>query len=116
MMNKLTLSLAALGLAGCAAVPLPPDRLEHSEASIRGAEEVGALGVPAARLHLEMAKDQTDKAKKMAANGDDRAVLVLARGESDAELALGLAREVAVHMSALKATEDLKAVRARGTP
>ena len=52
----------------------------------------------------------------MAAAGDARAVLMLARAESDAELAMGLAREAAVHASALKATEDLKAVRARGNP
>ena len=109
-------SLAVLGLAGCATVMIPPASLERSEASIRGAEEVGALGVPAAKLHLQLAKDQTETAKKMAASGDERAELVLARAESDSELALVLAREASVHTDALKATEDLKAVRARGTP
>ena len=111
-----SLMIAALTLAGCAAMPLPVDRLERSEASIRGAEEVGALGVPAAKLHLQLAKDQTETAKKMAADGDERALLVLARAEADAELSLGLAREVAVHTEAVQATEDLKAVQARGTP
>jgi hypothetical protein len=116
MIKALSMSLAVLGLAGCATVQLPADRLEKSEASIRGAEEVGASGVPAARLHLQLAKDQTDTAKKMAASGDERAVLVLARAESDAELALGLAREVSVHADAVRASEDLKAVRDRGNP
>jgi hypothetical protein len=116
MLNKLMIPLAAVALLGCATTPIPTDRLEHSEASIRGAEEIGAMGVPAARLHLQLAKDQTETAKKMAAHGDQRAVLVLARAESDAELALGLAREVAVHADALRAAEDLKAVHARGTP
>lgn len=115
MMKELMMSLAVLGLAGCTTVQLPADKLEHSEASIRGAEEVGASGVPAARLHLQLAKDQTETAKKMAANGEQRAVLVLARAESDAELALGLAREVSVHVDAVRATDDLKAVRDRGT-
>jgi len=115
-MKELMLSLAVVGLAGCTAVQLPADRLEHSEASIRGAEEVGASGVPAAKLHLQLAKDQTETAKKMAANGEERAVLVLARAESDAELAIGLAREVSVHVDALRAAEDLKTVRERGTP
>jgi hypothetical protein len=115
MMKELMLSFALLGLAGCTAVQLPADRLEHSEASIRGAEEVGASGVPAAKLHLQLAKDQTDTAKKMAAGGEKRAVLVLARAESDAELAIGLAREVSVHADAQRAAEDLKAVRERGT-
>lgn len=115
-MKTFMLSLALIGLASCASVPIPADQLERSEASIRGAEEVGAMGVPAAKLHLQLAKDQTEDAKKMAANGDSRAVLVLARAESDGELSLALAREVAVHTSALQASEDLKAVRARGTP
>jgi hypothetical protein len=116
MMTKLTTTLAALGLMGCAAVPIPAYQLERSQASIRGAEEVGALGVPTARLHLELAKDETETAQKMANKGDTRAVLVMARAESDAELALGLAREVSVHSDALKAADDLKAIRARGTP
>jgi len=115
-MKTLLMSLAVLGIAGCASAPMPAVGLQRSEASIRGAEELGALGVPDARLHLEMAKDQEARGKKMAAAGDARAVLMLARAESDAELAMGIAREVAVHASALKATEDLKAVRARGNP
>jgi hypothetical protein len=115
MMKELMMSLAVVGLAGCTAVQIPADRLQQSEASIRGAEEVGASGVPAARLHLQLAKDQTDTAKKMAAAGEQRALLVLARAESDAELALGLAREVSVHADAVRATEDLKSVRERGT-
>jgi hypothetical protein len=116
MMKELMMSVAVLGFLGCTSVQIPADRLERSEASIRGAEEVGASAVPAARLHLQLAKDQTDTAKKMAAAGDNRALLVLARAESDAELALGLAREVTVHNEALRATEDLKAVRDRGNP
>ena len=116
MNQKLILSLAVIGMTSCATVQIPPDRLEGSESSIRGAEEMGAASVPAARLHVQLAKDQTAMAKKMAADGDERAVLVLARAEADAELALGLAREVTVHAEALRAAEDLKAVRARATP
>ena len=115
MMKELIMSVAVMGLVGCTSVQIPADRLERSEASIRGAEEVGASGVPLARLHLQLAKDQTVTAKKMAANGQERALLVLARAEADAELAIGLAREATVHNDALRATEDLKAVRDRGT-
>ena len=113
---KTTVVCTALALSGCAAIQIPTDRLERNEASIRSAEELGAQNVPAARLQLEMAKDQTIVAKRLAADGDERAVLVLARAEADAELALGLASEVSVHADAVKATEDLKAVRARGNP
>jgi hypothetical protein len=114
MIKKTMVSLAILGVSGCATIQLPADHLQSNEASIRGAEELGAQGVPAARLHLQLAKDQTETAKQMAARGERRAVLVLARAESDGELALGLAREVSVHTDALKAADDLLAVQARG--
>ena len=116
MMKNLSISLAVIGLAACSAVKIPAERLERSESSIRGAEEVGAANVPAAKLHLQLAKDQTIAAKKMAENGDERALLVLSRAESDADLALALTREATVHADAQKATEDLKAVQSRGTP
>jgi hypothetical protein len=106
MVKALMISTAALGILACSTVQIPTDRLTSSEASIRGAEEVGANGVPAARLHMQLAKDQTETAKKMAANGDERALLVLARAQSDAELAIELAREANVHKDALKAAED----------
>ncbi len=117
MMTKVMTSLAVLGLAGCAATaPLPPYQLDRSQPSIRGAEEIGALTVPAAALHLQLARDEMEEAQKMATAGDQRAPLVMARAQSDAELALGLAREVKVHADAVRAGEELKAVRARGNP
>lgn len=116
MTKNLFTALAVLALTGCAAIQIPPERLERSQASIRGAEELGASTVPAAKLHLQYAKDQTETAKRLADNGDERAILVMARAESDAELALVLAREVSTHREALQAAEDLKAVQARGAP
>jgi hypothetical protein len=116
MNNKTVMTLVFLAVSGCAAIQIPPDRLEGNEASMRGAEELGASGVPAAKLHLQLAREQTISAKKLAADGDDRAVMMLARAQSDAELSLGLAREVSVHADAQRAADELKAVRARGTP
>jgi hypothetical protein len=117
-MNKLlVLSFALLGFTGCASVQLPPDQVEHFEASLRGAKDIGALGMPAAdghrgafgmsaaKEHLELASDQADVAKTMAAHGDPRAVLLLARAQSEADLALGIARQGAMHRRALEATE-----------
>lgn len=116
MIKEMMMSLAVIGIAACSSVQIPADRLEKSQASIRGAEELGASDVPAAKLHLQLAKEQTDTAKRMAAEGDSRALLVLARAESDSELAIGLAREAAVHAEATRAAEELKAVRERSTP
>jgi len=116
MSKYITLSAALLGVIGCATVQIPDGELQKSESTIRSAEELGASGVPAARLHLQLAKNQTLEAKQMELNGDSRAEMVLARAQSDAELALGLAREASVHTAAMAAAEDLKAVQARGTP
>ena len=117
MKIKTSLAAAAVfGALGCATVQVPSEKFEQSQASIRSAEELGADTVPAAKLHLQLAKDQEDQAKKLAANGDGNAVLLLARANSDAELALALAREAATNKDAGKAAEDLKAVQARPSP
>lgn len=103
-------------LAACATVKLPEDQLERSEASIRSADELGAQAVPAARLHVQLARDQAAQARKLAAKGDARAPLMLARAQADADLALVLARQAAVHADAVQAAADLKDVKARAAP
>lgn len=103
-------------LTACATVTLPAERLEGAQASVRGAQELGADRLPQARLHLQLAKDQIAEGRKLAADGDERALLVLARGQADAELALGLAREFTTHVDAVQAEEHLNELRARGTP
>ncbi len=84
-------AVGALGVA-CASEP-PTERLVSSTAAIRTAEEIGAPQQPTAALHLQLAKEQTERARKLIADGDrDRAALVLARAEADANLAIALAR------------------------
>ncbi|HET6984429.1 MAG TPA: hypothetical protein VFI53_19955, partial [Myxococcaceae bacterium] len=83
--------------------PINTEKLASSELSIRGAEEVGASGVPAAKFHLQLARDENTEAMKLAAAGDPRWEVLFARSEADAELALGLVRETTVHNEALKA-------------
>jgi hypothetical protein len=116
MIKHIALSAAFFTVAGCASILIPPETLQSSESAIRGAEEIGAENVPDAKLHLQLARDQTAAAKQLSLNGDERAIVMLARAQSDADLANGLAREAAAHAEAVKAAEDLKAVRARGTP
>jgi len=80
------------GMAACATGTLPSAQLEASSAAIRAAEEAGAKDVPQAALHLQLAKEQSDQAKKFAAHGQvDRGTLYLMRAEADADLALALA-------------------------
>ena len=110
-MMKHLFAVLGVSAVGCAGARVAPEKFEQSQASIRGAEEVGADKVPAAKLHLQFAKDQTDRAKKMSAEGDARAELMLARARSDAELAVALSREEATRQEAARAADELKALR-----
>jgi hypothetical protein len=97
---------------GCGGAPPPNDKLASSEAAIRGAEEVGAKGVPQAQLHLTLAQEQVTKAKSLIQDGDnERAEYMLERAQSDAELALALARESSVKAQAQQAIDQVKALK-----
>jgi len=124
-MIKLIFALAALGAVGCASVQLPADQVGEFEAKMRSAKTIAtfaeptagehaAFGMSAARQHLELATDQAEVAKTMARAGDSRAVLLLARAQSDADLAVGIARKAEMHRRALEATDRLLADR--GSP
>jgi hypothetical protein len=113
-------SLAALALAalsagaGCAGTPPPHDKVASSAAAIRAAEEVGARNQPAAELHLKLARDQVDKAKALLEDGEyERARFVLMRAESDAELAIVLAKESAARAQAQQAMAQVQALKQR---
>ena len=84
----------ALVAAGCASHPAPTDQVASSLAAVRGAEEAGARDVPEAALHVKLAEEQIEQAKKLMENDDNQRAEDLAlRAYQDAELALALARE-----------------------
>jgi hypothetical protein len=83
---------------------------EGPAAAIRSAEEVGAARSPQASLHLQLAKEQLERARRMTGDSDAaRAQLLLKRSEADAELALALARSEAARSGAQKAAEQSSA-------
>ena len=68
--------------------------------------------MPEAKLHLKLAQDQYDQAKKLVADGENnRAALVLMRAEADAELAHALAREYNLKVEAKQAEEKLRSIQ-----
>jgi hypothetical protein len=82
--------VAAAAAAGCAVAPL---HTEKTTAGIRAAEEVGADKVPQAALHLQLAKEQMERAQGLAKDGKSiQAESMLARAGVDAELAVALSR------------------------
>src|SRR5450830_299794 len=82
--------VATAFVAGCAKAPL---RTEASTSGIRAAEEAGAAKVPQASLHLQLAKEELELAKGLAAKGEkEQAASMLLRAEADVELAVVLSR------------------------
>jgi hypothetical protein len=90
--------------AGCSSSP--PLRTEASSSAIRAAEAVGATEVPRAALHLQLAKEELDRANVLAEKGEkDEAASLLTRAEVDAELAILLSQEQDEKSEAAKAME-----------
>ncbi len=120
-MNRLTSHLivpaASLALLACGSAQLNQSKLADAQAAIRSAEEVGAKDEPDAALHIELANEQIVKAKQLAEQGEEReADLMLDRAQSDAELALQLAKTKAEQSEAEQAwakVEDLRTERAQ---
>lgn len=108
MMLVTTVAVAAI-IAGCANAPL---RTEASTSGIRAAEEVGAAKIPQASLHLQLAKEELELAKGLAAKGEkEKAASMLLRAEADAELAVALSRGDAEKSEAQSAVERVRQLR-----
>jgi hypothetical protein len=111
-MKAICLAVGIVGLAACASTPPPHEREASSEAAIRAANEVGAQQVPQAALHLKLAQEQFEKAKKQMQSGDNaEASYTLLRSQADAELALAMAREEKTRSDAEQVLAKVRAVR-----
>lgn len=93
----IVLALAVLPLVGCATAKgeqvTARDYAKPRE-TIRAAQEMGATRHPQARLYLSYARDAVMQADQALDQGDNyQARLALVRAQSDADLALTLAKE-----------------------
>jgi len=109
----ITVILIASLLMACGSSVAPPsDRLSSAEAASRSAKELGANNDPKAQLHLKLATEQIDQAKKLMADGDNkRAELILQRANADAELSVMLAKEANAKTEADKAQQTVKKIK-----
>lgn len=97
-------------IAGCSSAPLRTT--EATTSGIRAAEEAGAAKVPQASLHLQLAKEELELAKKLTAKGDkEEAASMLLRAEADAELAVALSHGDKEKAEALAAIERVRQLR-----
>jgi hypothetical protein len=105
----IALSLGA-SISGCASSP--PLRTEQSTSGIRAAEEVGAAKVPRAALHLQLAKEELERARKLSDDGEkEQGTSMLMRAQADAELAVALSREDAERTEAQAAVSRVTKLR-----
>ena len=101
----------ACGTTNNVVVAVPSLGAEDSAGAIRAAEEVGAAHSPEAALHLELAKEQFEHARKLT-SADDRpqATRLLLRARADADLSLALTRESNEKLEAQAALDKVKAL------
>ena len=119
IVNGTVMTLAMLGWLGasaCTSHPTPNGKVASSEAAIRAAQEMGSRDIPRAALHLKLAEEQLERAKKLIENDEnERAAYVLSRAEADAELALALSHAEGSKAKAGNALDNVRAIRS-GTP
>jgi len=108
----LALFLGTALVGGCATTAPPTDRMESSAASIRAAEQAGAEDVPKAALYLELANEQSAKAKVLIASGGEdnmrAAANLLMRASADGDLAIALADSDKDRVAAEKALAEIR--------
>jgi len=101
---------------GCGSTAVPTEKLTAAEASVRAAQEVGASSVPQAELHLKLAQEQVQMARKLSDDGEnERAAQVLLRAKADADLALALARDAQAEKSVEAADSKLRSMKVAPT-
>ncbi|HYJ11167.1 MAG TPA: DUF4398 domain-containing protein [Polyangiaceae bacterium] len=107
-MRMFWLGIAAASALACGGAAVPQEALSAAQASAKGAEVGGANEDPKAQLHLKLAQEQIEKAKKLIADDDnEEAARVIDRAQADADLALSLAQEAKSRREAKEADEQL---------
>lgn len=98
----------AVSLTACAST-LPESQLIETRSTLQAAEEIGGENAPDAQLHIKYARDQIEIARDLADEGRDKAARqMLGRAQSDAELALALARTQNAREEAQRAWNDVQ--------
>ena len=103
--------LAGFALACGSSFPPPNDEWSAAPADVGRAEAGGAPGVPAAKLHLQLAQEALAKSKQLIYQDNRRAASLIAVGRTEAQLALSLAKQQAAQDAAQKAQADAQSAQ-----
>jgi hypothetical protein len=100
-----------LGIAACGSAPSPARSQAEALAVIRSAEAVGAQKTPQGAYHLELARQNFERAQIFIAAGDmEEARGTLARAKADAELAISISEQEEIREQAEQSRERLEAL------
>jgi Domain of unknown function (DUF4398) len=89
-------------------VPPPHDQWAEAEANLGRAQMAGAPDVPMAKLHMRLAQEDLQKAKELMDQDNKRAASLSALANSEAQLALSLAKAASSQDEARKAEFELQ--------
>jgi hypothetical protein len=107
-MRIATIALLAVVTAACgSSLPPPNDEYSAAQADVGRAESGGAPNVPDAKLHLQLAQEDLQKAKSLIEQDNRRAGDLIAVARVEAQLALSLAKQQLAEEQARKAQSDL---------
>lgn len=110
--SALLLPVALAVATGCGSAAVPASQVSETQATIRAAQEIGAERTPRAAMHLKMARDQSQYARALAADGDTvEAWYFLRRAEADADLAIAITREAEMQRKAAQAKQRTAELR-----
>jgi hypothetical protein len=82
------------GAFGCGgSIPPPNDAWAAAQADVGRAQAGGAPDVPDAKLHLQLAQEDLQRAKRLMGTDNDRAASLCGVASSEAQLAFALAKQ-----------------------
>jgi hypothetical protein len=94
---------------GCgAAVPVPNDQWAAAQADVGRAQAAGAPDVPDAKLHLQLAQEDLQRAKQLMSTDNERAASLCEVARNEAQLAVSLARQAKAQDQAQKAQAEMQ--------
>jgi hypothetical protein len=107
-MLSVPLGMVTILLACVGSPPPPSDQWTAAEIAIGRAQAGGAPGVPDAKLQLQLALEDLQRAKQATGVDNRRASRLLQVADTEAHLALSLARKARADDEARAAEEDLR--------
>jgi hypothetical protein len=101
--------ISVAGIVGCAGSVAPPnDQWAAAQADLGRAQAGGAPGDPDARLHLQLAEEDLQAAKRLIGTDNERATTLTELASTEAQFALTLAKSSAARQSAQEAAAEVR--------